>query len=112
MPDSPLPQGETEVTWFRKEVWVGMDRRFPDGYDEERRSRATYEMGVIEQMGFCGYFLVVADFIMWAKRNGIRVGPGPCSAAGSLLSHAMGIADLYPLAVCLNLERFLIPHIA
>ncbi len=110
MPDFPLPQGETEVTWFRKEVWVGMDRRFPDGYDEERRSRATYEMGVIEQMGFCGYFLVVADFIMWAKRNGIRVGPGRGSAAGSIVSYAMGITDLDPIAFGLMFERFLNPE--
>jgi DNA polymerase-3 subunit alpha len=75
MPEFPLPPGETEVTWFRKEVSAGMDRRFPGGYDDERRQRATYEMGVIEQMGCCGYFLVGADSIMWAKRNGIRVGP-------------------------------------
>jgi DNA polymerase-3 subunit alpha len=110
MPEYPLPPGETEVSWFRKEVWAGMDRRFPDGYDEERRSRTTYEMGVIEQMGFCGYFLVVADFIMWAKRNGIRVGPGRGSAAGSIVSYAMGITDLDPIAFGLMFERFLNPE--
>ena len=82
MPKFPLPEGETEVSWFRKEVMSGMDRRFPDGYDDERTRRVAYEMGIIEQMGFCGYFLVVADFIMWSKRNGIRVGPGRGSAAG------------------------------
>src|SRR6266699_2770567 len=107
MPDFPLPPGETELTWFRKEVWAGMDRRFPGGYDGERRQRAEYEMGVIEQMGFCGYFLVVADFIMWAKRNGIRVGPGRGSAAGSIVSYAMGITDLDPIAFGLVFERFL-----
>src|SRR6266699_776312 len=107
MPDFPLPPGETELTWFRKEVWAGMDRRFPGGYDGERRQRAEYEMGVIEQMGFCGYFLVVADFIMWAKRNGIRVGPGRGSAAGSIVSYAMGITDLDPIAFGLMFERFL-----
>src|SRR6266567_4500897 len=110
MPDFPLPPGETELTWFRKEVWAGMDRRFPAGYDDERRRRAEYEMGVIEQMGFCGYFLVVADFIMWAKRNGIRVGPGRGSAAGSIVSYAMGITDLDPIAFGLMFERFLNPE--
>ncbi|HUC60309.1 MAG TPA: DNA polymerase III subunit alpha, partial [Streptosporangiaceae bacterium] len=110
MPNFPLPEGETEVSWFRREVWAGMDRRFPDGYDEERRARAEYEIGIIEQMGFCGYFLVVADFIMWAKRNGIRVGPGRGSAAGSIVSYAMGITDLDPIAFGLMFERFLNPE--
>jgi DNA polymerase-3 subunit alpha len=110
MPRFPLPDGETEVSWFRKEFWAGMDRRFPDGFDEERRTRAEYEMGIIEQMGFCGYFLVVADFIMWAKRNGIRVGPGRGSAAGSIVSYAMGITDLDPIAFGLMFERFLNPE--
>ena len=110
MPDFPLPEGETEVSWFRKEVWAGMDRRFPGGFDDERRQRAEYEMGVIEQMGFCGYFLVVADFIMWAKRNGIRVGPGRGSAAGSIVSYAMGITDLDPIGFGLMFERFLNPE--
>ena len=110
MPIFPLPEGETEVSWFRKEVWAGMDRRFPGGYDDERRQRAVYEIGIIEQMGFCGYFLVVADFIMWAKRNGIRVGPGRGSAAGSIVSYAMGITDLDPIAFGLMFERFLNPE--
>jgi len=67
-------------------------------------------MGVIERMGFCGYLLVVADFIMWAKRNGIRVGPGRGSAAGSIVSYAMGITDLDPIAFGLMFERFLNPE--
>ncbi len=110
MPNFPLPDGETEVSWFRKEVMAGMDRRFPDGYDDERAQRVSYEMGIIEQMGFCGYFLVVADFIMWSKRNGIRVGPGRGSAAGSIVSYAMGITDLDPIAFGLMFERFLNPE--
>src|SRR5215469_10352 len=72
MPQFPLPEGETEQSWLRKEVRAGLARRYPDGADEQRRAQAEYELGVIEQMGFCAYFLVVADFIMWAKRNGIR----------------------------------------
>jgi DNA polymerase III subunit alpha len=110
MPKFPLPEGETEVSWFRKEVMSGMNRRFPDGYDDERAKRVSYEMGIIEQMGFCGYFLVVADFIMWSKRNGIRVGPGRGSAAGSIVSYAMGITDLDPIAFGLMFERFLNPE--
>ena len=110
MPMFPLPDGETEESWFRKEVWRGMDRRYPDGYDEQRRTQAEYEIGVIETMGFCSYFLVVADFIMWAKRNGIRVGPCRGSAGGSIVSYALGITDLDPIAHGLVFERFLNPE--
>ena len=110
MPDFPVPQGQTEESCFRAEVWQGMDRRYPDGYDERRRQQAEYEMGVIVAMGFCSYFLVVADFIMWAKRNGIRVGPGRGSAAGSIVSYALGITDLDPLVHGLVFERFLNPE--
>jgi DNA polymerase-3 subunit alpha len=110
MPVFPLPEGDTESSWFRKEVWRGMDRRYPGGYDEARRAQAEYEIGVIESMGFVSYFLVVADFIMWAKNNGIRVGPGRGSAAGSIVSYAMGITDLDPIAHALVFERFLNPE--
>ena len=110
MPDFPVPPGQTEESCFRAEVWQGMDRRYPDGYDERRRQQAEYEMGVIVAMGFCSYFLVVADFIMWAKRNGIRVGPGRGSAAGSIVSYALGITDLDPLVHGLVFERFLNPE--
>jgi DNA polymerase III subunit alpha len=110
MPLFPLPDGETDVSWMRKEVWRGMNWRYPDGYDEQRRQQAEYEMGVIETMGFCGYFLVVADFIMWAKRNGIRVGPCRGSAGGSIVSYALGITDLDPIVHGLVFERFLNPE--
>ncbi len=110
MPTFPLPDGETEQSWMRKDVWRGMDWRFPDGYDEQRRQQAEYEMGVIETMGFCSYFLVVADFIMWAKRNGIRVGPGRGSGAGSIVAYSLGITDLDPILHGLVFERFLNPE--
>jgi DNA polymerase-3 subunit alpha len=110
MPVFPLPEGETEQSWLRQEVWRGMDRRHPGGYDQAARERAEYELGVIEAMGFCAYFLVVADFIVWAKTNGIRVGPGRGSAAGSLVSYALGITDLDPMAHGLIFERFLNPE--
>ncbi len=110
MPRYPLPDGETEESWLHAEVWRGMDRRYPDGYDDQRRQQAEYEMGVIEAMGFCSYFLVVADFIMWAKRNGIRVGPGRGSGAGSIVAYALGITDLDPIVHGLVFERFLNPE--
>jgi DNA polymerase-3 subunit alpha len=110
LPRFPLPGGETEASWLRKEVWAGMDGRYPEGYDEGRRAQAEFELGIIERMGFCAYFLVVADFIMWAKRNGIRVGPGRGSAAGSIVAYALGITDLDPIVHGLVFERFLNPE--
>ena len=74
-----------------------MNRRYPGGVPEDRQKQAEYEMDIIIQMGFPGYFLVVADFIMWAKNNGIAVGPGRGSAAGSIVAYAMGITDLDPI---------------
>ena len=111
MPRFPIPDGfESEDELFRAEVWKGMDRRYPDGYDEQRRQQAEYEIGIISQMGFPAYFLVVADFIMWAKNNGVAVGPGRGSAAGSIVAYAMGITDLDPLVHGLIFERFLNPE--
>jgi DNA polymerase III subunit alpha len=111
MPRFPIPDGfESEAELFRAEVWKGMDRRYPNGYDEQRRKQAEYEIQIICQMGFPAYFLVVADFIMWAKNNGIAVGPGRGSAAGSIVSYALGITDLDPLTHGLMFERFLNPE--
>ncbi|WP_240642363.1 DNA polymerase III subunit alpha [Microbacterium sulfonylureivorans] len=109
MPRFPVPQGETEESWFVKEVEVGLNERYPAGIPDEVRRQAEYETGVIVQMGFPGYFLVVADFINWAKRNGIRVGPGRGSGAGSMAAYAMKITDLDPLQHGLIFERFLNP---
>src|ERR1700685_2623794 len=107
----PIPDGfESEEELFRAEVWKGMDRRYPDGFDEQRRQQAEYEIQIICQMGFPAYFLVVADFIMWAKNNGVAVGPGRGSAAGSIVAYAMGITDLDPLVHGLIFERFLNPE--
>jgi DNA polymerase-3 subunit alpha len=109
MPRYPVPEGETEATWFEKEVEAGLKERYPDGVTQAVRERADYEVGVIQQMGFPGYFLVVADFINWSKRNGIRVGPGRGSGAGSMAAYAMKITDLDPLVHGLIFERFLNP---
>ncbi len=110
MPRFPVPAGESEHTWFVKEVERGLLWRYPGGIPDDVRRQADYEVGVILQMGFPGYFLVVADFISWARRQGIRVGPGRGSAAGSLAAYAMGITDLDPLRHGLLFERFLNPE--
>jgi DNA polymerase-3 subunit alpha len=109
MPRFPVPAGENEESWFVKEVEKGLIDRYPNGVSEEVRKQADYEVGVISQMGFPGYFLVVADFINWSKRNGIRVGPGRGSGAGSMAAYAMRITDLDPLQHGLIFERFLNP---
>ena len=111
MPVFGVPDGETEPSWFIKEVEAGLVRRFGDGpLAEAYRKQADYEIEVITSKGYAGYFLVVADFINWAKDNGIRVGPGRGSGAGSLAAYAMGITDLDPLQHGLYFERFLNPE--
>jgi DNA polymerase-3 subunit alpha len=111
MPRFPVPEGyASEDEYFRAEVWKGMDERWPNGYDEEHRRQVEYEMNTICQMGFPAYFLVVADFIKWAKDNGVAVGPGRGSAAGSLVAYALRITDLDPLEHGLIFERFLNPE--
>ncbi|MDQ0801627.1 DNA polymerase III subunit alpha [Arthrobacter sp. SLBN-112] len=109
MPRFPCPPGEDETSWLVKEVDKGLQYRYPGGIPDEVRKQADYELGVITSMGFPGYFLVVADFINWAKNNGIRVGPGRGSGAGSMVAYAMRITDLDPLRHGLIFERFLNP---
>jgi DNA polymerase-3 subunit alpha len=109
MPRFPCPPGENEDSWLVKEVERGLHARYPGGVPDEVRKQAEFEIGVITQMGFPGYFLVVADFINWAKDNGIRVGPGRGSGAGSMVAYAMRITDLDPLKHGLIFERFLNP---
>lgn len=109
MPKFPVPEGETEDGWFVQEVEKGLAYRYPDGVSAEVRARAEYEIGVITQMGFPSYFLVVADFINWSKNHGIRVGPGRGSGAGSMVAYAMRITDLDPIRHGLIFERFLNP---
>ncbi|MFE1259304.1 DNA polymerase III subunit alpha [Streptomyces albogriseolus] len=110
MPKFDIPEGYTEVSWFREETMRGMQRRFPDGIPDDRMKQVEYEMDTIISMGFPGYFLVVADFIMWAKKQGIAVGPGRGSAAGSIVAYALGITDLDPIPHGLIFERFLNPE--
>src|SRR6476620_6331311 len=109
MPRFPCPPGENEDSWLVKEVEKGLRFRYPNGIPDEVRKQADFEVVVITHMGFPGYFLGVADFINWAKDNGIRVGPGRGSGAGSMCAYAMRITDLDPLEHGLIFERFLNP---
>ena len=110
MPQFPVPAGESEASWFIKEVHRGLAERFPEGIPEYATTQAEYEEDVIIGKGYAGYFLVVADFINWAKANGIRVGPGRGSGAGSMCAYAMKITDLDPVPHGLIFERFLNPE--
>ena len=110
MPRFPCPEGENEESWFVKEVERGLRERYPEGISEAVRARADYETEVVVTKGYAGYFLVVADFIRWAKEHGIRVGPGRGSGAGSMCAYAMTITDLDPLRHGLIFERFLNPE--
>ena len=110
MPRFPCPAGYDEESWFLHEVERGLQQRYPGGVPVQARDRAKFETEVILSMGFAGYFLVVADFINWAKEHGIRVGPGRGSGAGSIAAYAMRITDLDPLVHGLLFERFLNPE--
>jgi DNA polymerase-3 subunit alpha len=111
MARADIPAGETEESWFRKEVWRGIEARYPgDKLTQEVKDRVEMELAVVSQKGYCGYYLVVADFIQWSKRNGIRVGPGRGSGAGSIAAYALSITDLCPLEHGLFFERFLNPE--
>lgn len=107
-PEFPLPAGYTTEQYFRKLVDEGTRFRFGDNPSQEVVDRLDYEMKVILEMGFPNYFLVVADLVVWAKENGIAVGFGRGSAAGSLVSYVMRITNLDPLRFGLLFERFLI----
>ena len=110
MPRFPCPGGENEESWFVKEVEGGLRVRYPGGVPDYATKQAHYETEVILGKGYAGYFLVVADFINWAKDHGIRVGPGRGSGAGSMCAYAMRITDLDPVEHGLVFERFLNPE--
>ncbi|RKM18635.1 DNA polymerase III subunit alpha [Moraxella catarrhalis] len=122
LPDFPIPKGETIETFFKKVSADGLNRRleklYPvdqrdDDWDKVRKpydERLDYELDIILKMGFPGYFLIVMDFIRWAKANGVPVGPGRGSGAGSLVAYSLNITDLDPLSYDLLFERFLNPE--
>ncbi len=122
IPKFPVPKGETEKSYLHKLTYSGLARRYsPDKSDtgtvaelkkrlpKEIVERAEYELGVIDGMGFNGYFLIVQDFINWGKNEGIVFGPGRGSAAGSIISYGLRITELDPLQYDLLFERFLNP---
>jgi DNA polymerase III subunit alpha len=110
MPRFPLQEGETEDDLLRAEVEKYAPSRFPNGMDAEYKDRIDFELGVISDMGFPGYFLVVGDLVRWAKAQKIAVGPGRGSATGSLVAYILHITDLDPIEHSLLFERFLNPE--
>ncbi|WP_191246716.1 DNA polymerase III subunit alpha [Amycolatopsis deserti] len=110
MPVFEVPEGHDEASWLRAEVDRGLAWRFPDGAPEGYRERLDMELEVIIGKGFPAYFLVVADLINYARKVGIRVGPGRGSAAGSLVAYVLGITNLDPIPQKLLFERFLNPE--
>ncbi|MFC0038399.1 DNA polymerase III subunit alpha [Actinomadura rayongensis] len=106
----PVPDGETEMSWLRKEAERGARKRYGDDVPREVTERIEYELGVIESMGFPGYFLVVADICNYARDNGIWLGPGRGSATGSMVAYVTGITELDPIEHGLIFERFLNPE--
>jgi DNA polymerase-3 subunit alpha len=109
LPTYPTETGEEPKDMLRRIADEGLRARFGDPPPAEAVERLDFELGVIEEMGFSSYFLIVWDFINWAKQNGIAVGPGRGSAAGSIVSYVLRITDLDPLAEGLIFERFLNP---
>ena len=106
----PVPDGETEMTWLRKEAQRGAVRRYGARFPPHITERIEFELGVIEQMGFPGYFLVVADICKYARDNEIAIGPGRGSATGSMVAYVTGITELDPIEHSLLFERFLNPE--
>jgi DNA polymerase-3 subunit alpha len=110
MPKYPVPDGETQASWLRKEVADGVGKRFGASPSREVLDRIEYELGVIEKMGFPAYFLVVADICHYARASKIGLGPGRGSATGSMVAYVLGITDLDPIEHALIFERFLNPE--
>ena len=110
LPQYPLPAGVSTEQFLRAEAERGLAARFPAGAPLPYRERLDRELEVICQMGFAGYFLIVADFIRWAREHGVPVGPGRGSGAGSLVAYGLKITDLDPIRYDLLFERFLNPE--
>ena len=109
LPKYDVPDGFTSWEYLNKLCYEGLERRYP-GDDPKIRERLEYELGVIKRMGYVDYFLIVWDFIKYARDHGISVGPGRGSAAGSIVSYCLGITSIDPLRYQLLFERFLNPE--
>lgn len=114
LPHFPLPDGfDNNEEYLKHLVWDGWEARFGEGYDdtmEEYSKRVSYELEIINDMGFAGYFIIVWDMINWAKNNDVMVGAGRGSAGGSLVCYLLGITELNPIKYDLIFERFLNPE--
>ena len=110
LPNYDVPKEfKTHEEYFRKLTWDGIEERYGKDYDETIKNRAEYELGIISKMGYVDYYLIVWDYIHYAKSVGIPVGPGRGSGAGSIVAYAIGITDIDPLKYNLLFERFLNP---
>jgi len=109
LPKFPTEEGENSTVMLRRIALDGLKERYGDPVPAEAMKRLDFELGVIEEMGFPDYFLIVWDFVKYAKENGISVGPGRGSAAGSIVSYSLGITDIDPVEHDLFFERFLNP---
>ncbi len=107
IPKSQLPEGLTENQYFEKICREGLIKRYGENHDPALDERLEYELETIEQLGYVGYFLIVWEYINWAKTHGISVGPGRGSAAGSIAAYSMTITDIDPIRFGLIFERFL-----
>jgi DNA polymerase III subunit alpha len=110
LPRFPLPEGETEESYFRKQCEDGLKKRYGDPVPKNIWDQYEYEASVILKAGFPAYFLIVQEYISWARSQGIGVGPGRGSAAGAVVAYAMGITDIEPISNGLMFERFLSPE--
>lgn len=108
LPKYDVPNNKTSWEYLNELCFEGFEKRYPD--DAELRERLKYELNVINEMGYVDYFLIVWDFIKYAKDNGIAVGPGRGSAAGSIVSYCLGITNIDPIKYSLLFERFLNPE--
>lgn len=110
LPDFKTPNNEDHETYFRRQCYEGLYRRYGDDPDQALIQRLEYELSVIQKMGFVDYFLIVNDFVQYAKSKDIPVGPGRGSGAGSLCAYCIGITDIDPIRYDLLFERFLNPE--
>lgn len=111
-PQFDSPDGSPREAYFRRVCFEGLEWRYGEraSTDPELRERLDYEIGIMENMGFVSYFLITWDFVKWAKDNGVPVGPGRGSAAGSIVAYVLGITDICPIRFGLIFERFLNPE--
>lgn len=109
LPKYDVPEGYTSWEYLNKMCWAGFAERYPDD-DGHLKDQLTYELSIIQKMGYVDYFLIVWDFIKYARDHGIAVGPGRGSAAGSLVSYTLGITNIDPAKYQLLFERFLNPE--